>query len=125
MNKWIITVLIFVIAFVLYNNKKEEGYQVIKPADAKTMLEQSKDVILLDVRTKEEHQEKHIGGSLLIPLSSLEKEAEKKLPNKEQTIIVYCRSGNRSKTAVNLLLSLGYKNVYDLGGINSWPYEIK
>ncbi|SCY52375.1 rhodanese-like domain-containing protein [Alkaliphilus peptidifermentans] len=124
MNKWTIILLIVIIGLFFYNNsKKQAGYRTINPTDAQAMLSQNEEVILLDVRSKEEYQEKHIEGSLLIPLNVLAEQVEIKLPNKNQKIIVYCRSGNRSKTAANTLLSMGYKNVYDLGGINSWPFD--
>ena len=126
MYKFFIVVLILGIGFVFYNNNKTaEGYQTMTPEEAKSILESDKDVILLDVRTIEEYKEKHIEGSILIPLNILEKEVEKEIPKKNQKIIIYCRSGNRSKTAANILLEMGYTNVYDLGGINSWPYETK
>ncbi|MCC5912361.1 MAG: rhodanese-like domain-containing protein [Clostridiaceae bacterium] len=125
MDKWIIAILIVALGIVFYNNnRKVEGYQKMSPQEAKVQLEEDKDIVLLDVRTREEYQEKHIEGSTLIPLNVLETEVRTKIPNKEEKIIIYCRSGNRSKTAANLLLSMGYKHVYDLGGINSWPYEI-
>lgn len=125
LDKWVIIVLILVIGFVVYNNKKEVGYRQMDPAEAKAQLEQDKNIILLDVRTQEEYNEKHIEGSKLIPLNILEDKVEEEIPNKEQKIIIYCRSGNRSNTALNTLLKMGYKNVYDLGGINSWPYGTK
>ena len=125
MNKWIIIILILAISFVFYNNKKEEGYKKMTPVEAKAELEKNKDIILLDVRTQEEYNENQIEGSKLIPLDVLEDLVEKEISNKNQKVIVYCRAGNRSKTAVNILLKMGYKNVYDLGGINSWPYETK
>lgn len=126
MYRFIIVVLILAIGIIFYNNnEKAEGYQTMTPAEAKSILESDKDVTLLDVRTLEEYKEKHIEGSLLIPLNILEQQIQKEIPNKNQKIIIYCRSGNRSKTAANILLEMGYKNVYDLGGINSWPYETK
>ncbi len=81
-------------------------------------MENNSDIILLDVRTEEENKEIRIPGSTLIPLDKLESNVEIVIPDKEKTIYVYCRSGNRSVSAVKILLKLGYKNVYDLGGIN-------
>ncbi|MFZ5351668.1 MAG: rhodanese-like domain-containing protein [Bacillota bacterium] len=95
----------------------------ISPQDAKKVLETAANVILLDVRTAEENYEKHIPGSVLLPLAELPKKAEVILKDKEAQILVYCRSGNRSRTAAAMLDRLGYKNVYNLGGIISWPYE--
>ncbi len=100
-------------------------YEKITPQQAKEKLAQGEDVILLDVRTKEEYLSKHIPQSTLVPLNVLEKEALQRFPDKEQEIIVYCRSGNRSTTASKILTKLGYSHVYNLGGINQWPYEIE
>lgn len=82
------------------------------------------DVIILDVRTEEEYNSGHIENSVLIPIDDLEYKAEEGLTNKEQKILVYCRSGNRSKKAADLLVEMGYTNVYNFGGIKDWPYEI-
>ena len=95
----------------------------IEPSVAKKRLDLEKGIILLDVRTREEYIEKHIPGSTLIPLNVLATEASKKLPNKEATIFFYCRSGNRSRAAVKMLLKQGYTQVFDLGGIIRWPYK--
>ncbi|MGB7604133.1 MAG: rhodanese-like domain-containing protein [Lutisporaceae bacterium] len=91
--------------------------------DAKKKLNEDKDIILLDVRTPEEYKEKHIPNSILLPLDTIKRDSEKKLTNKEATIFVYCRSGGRSATAVATLANLGYTNVYNIGGIMTWPYE--
>lgn len=99
------------------------GYQIITPEAAYEQLADDETIVLLDVRTESEYQEKHIPGSVLLPLDTLAEQAAEILPDQEATIFVYCRSGNRSKTAANQLLEAGYTNVYDLGGINNWPYE--
>ena len=80
-------------------------------------------ILLLDVRTEKEYNEKHIPKSILLPLNDLDKQAEALLPDKEAVIYVYCRSGSRSQKAAQWLAEAGYTQVYDLGGINSWPYE--
>jgi rhodanese-related sulfurtransferase len=98
---------------------------VISPDEAQKRLESEEDIILLDVRTQAEYEEKHIPGSILIPVDELEKRAEAELTDKEKVIFVYCRSGNRSTTASNILAELGYTKVYNLGGINDWPYEVE
>jgi phage shock protein E len=87
------------------------------------MLDSNKDVILLDVRTLAEYEEKHIPNSTLLPLSELMDKATLVIKDKDMPILVYCRSGNRSVTASLALIELGYKNVYNLGGIIDWPYE--
>lgn len=95
----------------------------IDPSDAKKRLEKEKGIILIDVRTREEYIENHIPKSTLIPLNVFAQESSKKLPNKQATIFLYCRSGNRSRAAVRILLKQGYTNIFDLGGIIRWPYK--
>lgn len=98
---------------------------IISPEEAQKRLESEEDIILLDVRTQAEYEEKHIPGSILIPVDELEKRAEAELTDKEKVIFVYCRSGNRSNTASNILAELGYTKVYNLGGIIDWPFNVK
>jgi len=109
-------------------NTNEDGsvasFSSISPEEVKKRLDSGDGIILLDVRTIEEYESGHIEGAILISVDNLKEEAEKKLEDKEIPIFVYCRSGNRSTTASNILVSLGYKNVYNLGGINDWPYEV-
>jgi rhodanese-related sulfurtransferase len=100
------------------------SFTKIKPEDAKKRLDSEKGIVLLDVRTKEEYDTGYIKGSILIPLDNVKEEAERKLKDKDAPIFVYCRSGNRSTSAASILANLGYKNVYNLGGINNWPYEV-
>lgn len=80
-------------------------------------------VIILDVRTQEEYDAGHIAEAVRLESADFEAKAANVLPDKDATILVYCRSGNRSKTAAKMLLELGYTDVYDFGGINDWPYE--
>ena len=104
---------------------KEENkimYNKITAEEAKEMID-TQEVIILDVRTQEEFKEKHIEGALLIPDYELANVAKSKLPDKNKKILVYCRSGNRSKSSARLLIDMGYTNVYDFGGIINWPYE--
>ncbi|MDU5111357.1 MAG: rhodanese-like domain-containing protein [Clostridium sp.] len=107
------------------SSKGQESAMVSKitAEEAKEEMNNS-DVIILDVRTEEEYNSGHIKKSVLIPVDDLENKAEEVLVNKEQKILVYCRSGNRSKKAADLLVEIGYTNVYDFGGIKDWPYEI-
>lgn len=86
--------------------------------EAKQLLEEG--AILVDVRTKEEHEAGHIEGSILIPYEQMKELAAQKLPDKEKKIVVYCRSGRRSQIAAEELLRLGYVHVYDMGSILSW-----
>lgn len=100
-------------------------YKSISPSEARQKLDTDKTIVLLDVRTQEEYKEGHIPGSILIPLDILESEVSTKIKDKNTTVFVYCRSGRRSRIASETLAGLGYKNVYDLGGIMNWPYSIE
>jgi len=118
-------VLIFIAAFTGCSNKSIKGnYEEITPEQAKQRIDSENVIVILDVRTIEEYKEGHIENSLLIPLDNLEKEAEINIKDKDTPIFVYCRSGNRSVSAAKILVSLGYKKVYNLGGIIDWPYEV-
>ena len=102
---------------------KQVKYENISPEDAKQRLDNEKGIILLDVRTQEEYDEKHIPDSILIPVDEIEEDAPAELADKDATIFVYCRSGNRSVTASEVLVKMGYTKIYNLGGIIDWPYE--
>lgn len=98
----------------------------VESIDADTALELMEDdpsIVLLDVREYDEHIAQRIEGSALLSLSVIESLLEKRYPDKETTFIVYCRSGSRSAEAIQIMLDLGYENIYDLGGIIDWPYE--
>ena len=82
------------------------------------------DYIILDVRSKEEYDEGHIDGAVLLPVDNIKDEAGPVIGGKNKTILVYCRSGNRSSLAASRLASLGYTDIRDFGGIVDWPYEI-
>ena len=98
-------------------------YRQISMEKAADMMEQETDYILLDVRTAAEYQQGHIPGAVCIPNESIGTEEIPELPDKEQKILVYCRSGNRSKQASAKLAKLGYTNVYEFGGILDWTGE--
>lgn len=100
-------------------------YKKITPAEAKRRLESEKDIVIIDVRMANEHAQRHLKNSMLIPLGVLPKEVLTKVPDKDKTIFVYCQSGARSKNAAQILLKLGYTNVFDMGGIIGWPYEVE
>ncbi len=97
-------------------------YIKINAEEAKKMMDES-EVIIVDVRTTEEFEEARIEGSILIPDYAIEQLAAEMLPDKEATILVYCRTGRRSELASRILIEQGYRNVYDFGGIVDWPYE--
>ena len=97
-------------------------YTQISAEQAKTMMDEQEGYILLDVRSQEEFDEGHIEGAIVIPDSEIADRAETELNDKESAILVYCRSGRRSKLAAQALVDLGYTNVYEFGGIIDWPY---
>ena len=99
------------------------SYQRITMDEAITIMESESDYIILDVRTPEEFTEKHIPGAINIPNETIGTEEIPELPDKDQLILVYCRSGNRSKQASDKLVDLGYTNIVEFGGINDWPGE--
>ena len=92
--------------------------------EAKALMEESEGYSLLDVRTKEEYESGYIPGAINIPLSDINENVVSSLPDKSQIILVYCRSGNRSRQASDKLSRLGYTNIIEIGGINSWKGEI-
>lgn len=99
------------------------GYRQATAQEAKELMDSEEGYIILDVRTDEEYAGGHIPGAILIPHDDIADQAEEILTDKDQLILVYCRSGNRSRQAAEALAELGYTNVVDFGGINDWPYE--
>lgn len=98
--------------------------RLITPQDAKARLEQESGIVVVDVRTQEEYDQGHLRASVLVPLDDLAALAPQKLPDKDAVLFIYCRSGRRSALAAQQLVSMGYTQVFDLGGIQSWPYEV-
>lgn len=104
-------------------NAKEAVTMNITAEEAKEIMDSQEGYIILDVRAQEEYEQEHIPGAIVIPHTEIETQAEEKLPDKEQLILVYCRSGRRSKIAAEALVELGYTNIREFGGILDWPYE--
>ena len=98
-------------------------YEQITAEDAKKIMDSGEEHIILDTREQDEFDEGHIPGAILIPYTEIENKAEEMLPDKDAQILVYCRSGRRSKIAAESLTKLGYTNVKEFGGIIDWPYE--
>ena len=98
-------------------------YEQISGAEAKAMMDSESGYVIIDARTQEEYDQGHIPGAILIPEYEIADRAEKELPDKNQLILVYCRSGRRSKIAAEELVKLGYTNVKEFGGIIDWEYE--
>lgn len=105
-------------------NTGEGGSMVITAEEAKAIMDSQEDYILLDVREQEEYEAGHIEGAILIPYGSIAELAENALPDRDRTILVYCRSGRRSAIAAEELVKLGYTDVRDFGGIIDWPYDV-
>lgn len=131
MKKMIGMIVICTICCILIGcNKSEDGganmkgYTQIDTEKAVEMMQEEEDYIILDVRTEQEFVEKHIPNAINIPNETISNQEIKELPDKEQMIFVYCRSGNRSKQASEKLVDLGYTNIYEFGGINSWTGDI-
>ena len=99
------------------------SYKEVNAQEAKRIMDSEENYIILDVRTEAEFRAGHIKDAILIPHDQIYDNAEKYLKDKGKLILVYCRSGNRSKVAANALVKLGYSNIVEFGGINQWPYE--
>ena len=127
MKRMISAVLIILLLFTGCggNSVEQNSYQQIPQDAAKEMMD-SQEVVILDVREQDEFDSGHIAGAVLLPVGSIsEATAAEVIPKKDSVVLVYCRSGNRSKTASEKLVELGYTKVYEFGGINTWPYEIE
>ena len=106
-------------------NDQGAVYVNITAEEAKQIMDSEEGYIVLDVRTQEEYDEGHIPGAIVISHEEIAEKAEEVLTDKEQLILVYCRSGRRSKIAAETLVELGYTNIKEFGGIIDWPYEIE
>ncbi len=106
-------------------NKQEAVYVNITAKQAKEIMDSQEGYIILDTRTQEEYDEEHIPGAILIPYDEILEKAEGVLTDKDQLILVYCRSGRRSKLAAKDLVKLGYTNIKEFGGIIDWIYEVE
>ena len=106
-------------------NSREAVYVNITAQEAKKLMDSQEGYVILDTRTKEEYDQGHIPGAILIPYDEVLAKAESILKDKNQLILVYCRSGRRSKLAAEDLVKLGYTNIREFGGIIDWPYEVE
>ena len=125
-KRFLIALLTFALPFgcVGCSDGGSATYEQISGAEAKALMDSESGYIIIDARTQEEYDEGHIHGAILIPEYEIADRAEKELPDKNQLILVYCRSGRRSKIAAEELVKLGYTNVKEFGGIIDWEYEI-
>lgn len=99
-------------------------YRQVDAEEAQSIMDSEQDEVVLDVRTQDEYDSGHIPGAICVPVESIGDEPPAELPDKDQTILVYCRTGNRSVQASEKLANLGYTNVVEFGGINDWPGEV-
>ena len=106
-------------------NNQGVVYMNITAEEAKQIMDNEEGYIILDVRTREEYDEGHIPGATQISHEEIAEKAEDVLTDKDQMILVYCRSGRRSKIAAEALVELGYTNIKEFGGIIDWPYEVE
>ena len=104
---------------------REAVYMNITAQEAKEIMDTRQGYVILDVRAQEEYDQGHIPGAIVIPHTEVEEQAESVLKDKDQLILVYCRSGRRSKLAADALVKLGYTNIMEFGGILDWPYEVE
>ena len=120
MKKTFIALLIALLMTGCASSDTGASYRCITVSEAEDMIQKESGYIILDVRTEEEYEEKHIPGAICIPNEMIGTEEIEALPDKNQLIMVYCRSGNRSKKAAEKLVKLGYTNIVEFGGINDW-----
>ena len=126
-----LSIIVFLLVFLLAacgemtDNYGEDVYMNITAEEAKQIMDNEDGYIILDVREQEEYDQGHIPGAILIPNGQISQQAEQILTDKNQLILVYCRSGRRSKLAADELVKLGYTNIKEFGGILDWPYEVE
>ena len=126
MKKFVLIILAMLFLTACGQNKEQEAvYMNITAEQAKDIMDSQEDYVILDTRTQEEYEESHIPGAILIPHDQILEKAESVLTDKNQLILVYCRSGRRSKLASEDLVKLGYTNIKEFGGIIDWPYEVE
>ena len=123
---WILmlSILLSLFGMTACSNDGANSYEQITPQEAKMIMDTENDYIIIDARTAEEFAEGHIENAVLLDYEDVKSKAHVVLPDKEQLILVYCRSGRRSKIASEELVKLGYTNVKEFGGIIDWPYDV-
>lgn len=132
-NMVVVGIIVLIIGVILTKKAHDNGpsaqeitgYVTLTPQQAKKRIDQGMNISILDVRNPKEYSRGHLPNSILIPFQELETEAANKLPDKDGPVFVYCASGARSKAASKKLVFLGYSQVFNIGGINEWRYEIE
>ena len=125
MKKLMIFLLAALLLTACAQEEQEAVYMNITAEEAKKLMDTETGYVILDVRERDEYDTGHIPGAILIPYTQITEKAEKVLEEKDQLILVYCRSGRRSKIAAEALVELGYTNIKEFGGILDWPYEVE
>ena len=128
MKKWMFLILAAVLLSGCGKHgetEQEAVYLNITAQEAKEIMDSQQGYVILDVREQDEYDAGHIPGAVLLSYTQIEEKAEELLPDKDQLILVYCRSGRRSKIAAEALVELGYTNIREFGGIIDWPYEVE
>ncbi len=125
MKKTVLAILILFMIAVMTGcrNTEQITYKQISQEEAADMMSKDDGHVIVDVRRMDEYIEGHIPGAICIPNENIDQEKPEKLPDLNQIILVYCRSGNRSKQAAEKLAAMGYRNVYEFGGIITWTGE--
>ena len=127
MKKMIVLMILFLMSLLLLAGcgarQEESAYRQVTMEEAAAMMREESGYIILDVRTAEEYSEKHIPGAVNVPDESIGSAGIPELPDMGQLILVYCRSGNRSKQAAEKRVKLGYTNIVEFGGIHDWTGE--
>lgn len=121
----LIVLLLFIFTSCGSDEPSEVTYKKITAEAAKELMDSDDTLFIVDVRTQEEYDTGHIPNAILLPLDTLADKASEVLPDKEQRLLIYCRSGNRSATAAKQLIEMGYTEVYDFGGIIDWPFDVE
>lgn len=124
MKKILVLLLSLVMMFVVVGCSSSTDIQSIDGDKVYQMIQNKDDFVLVDVREQDEYDAGHIEGAMLIPLGTIETDFVKTVPSKDQMIVVYCRTGRRSQEAYAKIKDLGYQDVYDLGGIVDWKYDV-
>ena len=126
-KRFLILLAVLMLAACGQNIENDQGgsYMNITAKEAKAIMDSEEGYIILDVREQDEYDAGHIPEAILIPYTQIGEKANEMLPDKDQLILVYCRSGRRSKIAAEALVELGYTNIKEFGGIIDWPYEVE